>query len=353
MVDDHKTKAELLEKISRLEARIKELDHWKKQQEAMQKKARDCERRLELLADTAGDALYQLRYHSMTYDYLSPGIKSLTGYTPEEINQIGFAALVREIEHPDGTLLDKNDLRWQRMEGQTGEFYADYLVETKSGEFVWLGDHSFPWLDDKGVILGSLGILTDITSRKDLEKKLRQRATTDFLTGASTRRHFVNLVSREISRSLRSGSALCLVIMDVDHFKKVNDTYGHAAGDSVLKHLCDLCRSQLRVSDSLGRIGGEEFGILLVDCTMQKALQVAERLKDLIAESVLLQSGESITCTASFGVAQFNPMTDDLKLLLRRADSALYEAKDRGRNRVWADLDLGVPVFKGKKRSLE
>jgi diguanylate cyclase (GGDEF)-like protein len=239
------------------------------------------------------------------------------------------------------------------MEGQTGEFYADYLVETKSGEFVWLGDHSFPWLDDKGVILGSLGILTDITSRKDLEKKLRQRATTDFLTGASTRRHFVNLVSREISRSLRSGSALCLVIMDVDHFKKVNDTYGHAAGDSVLKHLCDLCRSQLRVSDSLGRIGGEEFGILLVDCTMQKALQVAERLKDLIAESVLLQSGESITCTASFGVAQFNPMTDDLKLLLRRADSALYEAKDRGRNRVWADLDLGVPVFKGKKRSLE
>ncbi|WP_052514828.1 sensor domain-containing diguanylate cyclase [Dethiosulfatarculus sandiegensis] len=341
MVDDHNSKAELLAKISCLEARVKELDNWKKQHEERQQKARDCERRLELLADAAGDALYQLRYHSMTYDYLSPGIKSLTGYTPEEINQIGFANLVREIQHPDGSQLDKNDLMWQRMEGQTGEFYADYLVEAKSGEKVWLGDHSFPWLDDKGMVLGSLGILIDITSRKNLENKLRRRATTDFLTGASTRRHYINLVSREISRSLRSGSPLCLIIMDVDHFKLVNDTYGHAAGDNVLKHLCDLCRSQLRVSDSLGRIGGEEFGILLVDCPLKKALQVAERLKELIADSVLLYSGEPISCTASFGVAQLNPSTDNLELLMKRADAALYEAKGKGRNLVWADWDLG------------
>ncbi|KIX15342.1 diguanylate cyclase [Dethiosulfatarculus sandiegensis] len=186
-----------------------------------------------------------------------------------------------------------------------------------------------------------MGILIDITSRKNLENKLRRRATTDFLTGASTRRHYINLVSREISRSLRSGSPLCLIIMDVDHFKLVNDTYGHAAGDNVLKHLCDLCRSQLRVSDSLGRIGGEEFGILLVDCPLKKALQVAERLKELIADSVLLYSGEPISCTASFGVAQLNPSTDNLELLMKRADAALYEAKGKGRNLVWADWDLG------------
>ncbi len=141
-----------------------------------ERKLKESEERFSFLARTTGDALYRLRYDTMTYDYLSDGITTLTGYTPEEFQGMSFASLVQKIEW-NGQEISAEQVRRKRRQGDAGEFRADYLVKTKSGELRWLGDHSFPWLDQEGNLLGSVGILTDITERKraEDEKLWRER----------------------------------------------------------------------------------------------------------------------------------------------------------------------------------
>ena len=141
-----------------------------------ERKLRESEERFSFLAETTGDALYRLRYDTMTYDYLSKGITTLTGYTPEDFRHMSFASLVQKIEL-NGQEIPSDYIRQKRREGDTGEFRADYLVKTKSGELKWLGDHSFPWRDQEGNLVGSVGILTDITERKraEEEKLLREK----------------------------------------------------------------------------------------------------------------------------------------------------------------------------------
>ncbi len=135
-----------------------------------ERKLRESEERFSFLAKTTGDALYRLRYDTMTYDYLSDGITTLTGYSPDEFRHISFASLVQKIEF-NGQEVSADHLRRKRRQGDAGEFRADYLVKTKSGELKWLGDHSFPWLDREGNLVGSVGILTDITERKRAEEE--------------------------------------------------------------------------------------------------------------------------------------------------------------------------------------
>jgi len=132
------------------------------------------EERLRLLTETTGEALYQLRYATMAYDYMSSGIAGLTGYTPEELGRISFKSLVKRIISPDGSTLARDYIIKERQSGRTGEYRADYLIATRSGEERWLADHSFPWYDDHGRLIGSVGILTDITQRKKMENALRE-----------------------------------------------------------------------------------------------------------------------------------------------------------------------------------
>ncbi len=141
---------------------------------------RESEERFRLLTETNGDALYRLRFDGMTYDYLSPAIASLTGYTPEEINEVGFAALVLQVRQvtADGASLPKpSELVSRWMDGEVRGYEADYLIRTKSGEQRWLSDHSFPWRDHFGNIIGSVGALRDITGRRVAEDELRYVAT--------------------------------------------------------------------------------------------------------------------------------------------------------------------------------
>lgn len=144
-------------------------------QREKEKKLAESEQRFSFLAETTGDALYRLRYDSMSYDYLSTGVRTLTGYTPEEINQISFSSLVLRIESADRQEISRDFIRKNRRDGKTGEYRADYLIKTKDGSEKWLGDHSFPWLDDQGRVIGSVGILTDITQRKRAEEEQRLR----------------------------------------------------------------------------------------------------------------------------------------------------------------------------------
>ena len=136
---------------------------------------RESEERFRVMVETTGDAIYRLRYDSMRYDYLSPGIRNLTGYSPEEIEALGFSQLVTRIDLPGEEEINPDILIEDRRHGRTGEYRADYKVSTKTGNPKWLRDHSFPWFDEAATLVGSVGILTDVTDYKRAEALVRQR----------------------------------------------------------------------------------------------------------------------------------------------------------------------------------
>ncbi|MBO6520841.1 MAG: diguanylate cyclase [Rhodospirillales bacterium] len=178
---------------------------------------------------------------------------------------------------------------------------------------------------------------TDITERKMMEEELRRLATTDPLTGVNNRRRYSEISEREMTRCKRYRHPLCVLMLDADHFKNVNDTYGHEAGDRVLKALADACVAELRDVDVLGRFGGEEFTVTLPETPMETALEAAERLRaKLAATDVELEDGQRISFTVSIGASCLAGEDEGLTDLLNRADAALYKAKEEGRNRVVA-----------------
>ncbi len=316
-----------------LEAELRELRAEVERLRGVEARLKQSEERLRFITETTGGALYRLRYDTMTYDYLSPAIQRLTGYTPEEINRLGFSSLVRAITKPAAEALAAEEIRRARLAGKTGEYRADYLIEGKDGCQRWLADHSLPWLDQDGREIGSVGVLIDITERKRLEESLRVMATTDQLTGLLNRRQYLERSERELHRSQRYGSPLCLLILDVDHFKTVNDAFGHAMGDKVLERLARACQGELRESDLLGRIGGEEFAATLVECDLDRAALAGERLRAAAEAVVVAAAGARVSVTISLGAAQARAK-ESLARLMHRADQALYRAKRAGRNRV-------------------
>ncbi|MGJ3258913.1 MAG: diguanylate cyclase [Rhodospirillales bacterium] len=176
---------------------------------------------------------------------------------------------------------------------------------------------------------------TDITDRKKMEEDLRRLATTDPLTGVNNRRRYTEISERELTRCKRYRHPICVLMLDADHFKNINDSYGHEAGDRVLKALADACAGELRDVDVLGRFGGEEFTVTLPETPMETALEAAERLRVKIAETtVKLEDGQDISFTVSIGASCLNDPEEGLADLLNRADAALYSAKEQGRNKV-------------------
>lgn len=180
-------------------------------------------------------------------------------------------------------------------------------------------------------------VATDVTERVRLFQKVQKQANLDPLTGCFNRRHFLTLADQEIQRSIRYQRPLSLFILDLDHFKEINDQYGHQAGDQVLSALVKLCRRDLRESDILGRYGGEEFIGLMPETSLQQAIQVSERLRGKIEQMQVDTPPGRISVTASFGVAALEKVEGEqrkLDMLISKADKALYAAKTSGRNSV-------------------
>lgn len=184
-----------------------------------------------------------------------------------------------------------------------------------------------------GERLGRVWLVRDISERKQRESELEALATTDALTGLPNRRSFLVRLDRALHEAhqwpVGDGA---LLMFDIDHFKKVNDTWGHAIGDAVLKHVADIIRQNLRRNDVPGRLGGEEFVALLPDATIDNALQLAERVRRRLEQTPAATEAGPITVTISIGVANFDGSTS--QQVLERADAALYAAKSAGRNRV-------------------
>lgn len=202
------------------------------------------------------------------------------------------------------------------------------------GKSVWMRIHMKP-LMDKNTIAGAQIIIDDITEKKQLEEELHNLSVTDYLTNIYNRRFFIQKLEEEIERAKRNENCkFSLVMLDIDHFKTINDRFGHNIGDLVLKKFAETLKSRIRKIDFLARLGGEEFVILLVDTPVDKAAVLVEELR-LRVNNMNLQGVDRVT--ASFGITGYH-QGDTSDTIVQRADKMMYKAKDSGRNCVyWED----------------
>lgn len=172
---------------------------------------------------------------------------------------------------------------------------------------------------------------------KDAKEMVAYLANIDPLTKSLTRRHFFNTAESEFLRFRRYRRQLSILVLDADHFKNINDTYGHYAGDLVLRNVSLVTLEQKRAQDIFGRLGGEEFALLLPETNLQQAIVVAERIQKAWEETPCIVDGQLIQCTVSIGVAEAGPEDKSFEDFLQRADRMMYKAKEAGRNRVMAE----------------
>ena len=264
------------------------------------------------------------------YTYVNPAFCALYDATPEQLLGRHYA---EDVVEEDRAMVD--------------EFFAKLFQPPHTVSFVHRentahGVRHLEWrgralLDAEGRIEELIGIARDVTDNMQLMDKLQSQAHQDYLTGLANRRYFMDQGEAELLRARRYAKPLSLFMIDIDHFKRINDTYGHKTGDLVLQKLSDKLREVLRAIDIIGRIGGEEFAILLPETALPQACEVAERLRDGVARtSVMREAGMPVSFTISIGVASLQGQEMNLDVLLNLADQALYQAKQAGRNQVRA-----------------
>ena len=223
-------------------------------------------------------------------------------------------------------------------EGQIKDLELELHTASGSAMPILLGATAIR--DAQGHFVACRSTVFDHTEKKRVQAQLEQLARSDALTGLSNRRDFYDKAEHEITRSRRSGQAFCVLMLDVDYFKKINDQYGHAGGDDVLRQLAQLLVAQMRSMDLPARLGGEEFAVLMPSTPLADAVQAAERLRIALQDTpITLGSGQVVNITASLGLAQWEASDPDIDAPLQRADSALYRAKTTGRNRLCTEPD--------------
>jgi diguanylate cyclase (GGDEF)-like protein/PAS domain S-box-containing protein len=269
-------------------------------------------------------------------EYVNPKFSAVTGYTLDEVR----GKTPQDTFGSSKTQLEARAEHWQSI--LTGkEWHGEMTNRKKNGESYWAAVSISPITDSNGNITHFVSVNEDITSRKEAEEKIKHLnaglellAMTDYLTSLYNRRYFMQRGVEEVKRARRNRQPLALLMMDVDQFKKVNDTYGHEAGDMVLQQIAAALKSSLRETDVLGRIGGEEFAILLPNTSLEEAGLLAERVRQSIANKPFEIPGALLAVTISIGVTVITDSILVIDDMLRKADAAMYQAKHRGRNQV-------------------
>lgn len=289
----------------------------------LQEALKSSVRKYRTFFDSAGDAVFIHDYSGRLLDVNRLACERL-GYSREELLQMPV-----DLRKNTRTEVSPAQLKKIQREGQAS-FEACHRSKNDEELLVWTNSRHIEY-DGLPAILS---ICRDISERKRMENKLRNLAITDPLTGARNRRYFLDRGKEELSRSLRYGTPLCLLLLDVDYFKNVNDSFGHEAGDEVLKQLVFKARKVLRETDLFARFGGEEFAALLMQTGQQDAVLTAERLRAAVQTMPLPQIGPTFSITISIGVALFDAEVGTIEELIKRADQAMYRAKEQGRNCV-------------------
>ena len=269
---------------------------------------------------------------------------AMLGYSRDEVPDTLHAW--DSLVHPDDAAA--RVLAWEaHLLGSTATFETEFRIRHKQGHWVWMQARGrVVERAADGQPLRVAGLRMNITHRKETEARLEGLAHTDALTGVLNRRRFTDLAADELSRALRHGAPVALLMIDLDHFKSVNDRLGHAGGDAVLRSFAATAAQVMRQGDVFGRVGGEEFAALLPQTTLDGALVLAERLRQQIQVRPVQVGGVPMPYTVSIGVAAWaGPGPDrgdaDIDRLMVAADRALYAAKAQGRDRVVADPAAG------------
>ncbi|MDD5336707.1 MAG: diguanylate cyclase [Rhodoferax sp.] len=292
---------------------------------------REAEQRLTLALRGADLALTDWNVPGNTLVF-GEGWAKLLGHRPQTLHP--HVSTLADLVHP-GDASAARDALIHHLKNETPFFEVEVRMRHDDGRWIWvLARGMAVERDSDGQPLRVAGTGMDITHRKAMEQELKRLATTDPLTGVANRRHFIELFEMELARIKRSGESAAFLMVDIDRFKNVNDSYGHAIGDTVLQHLAELSRLRLRRTDLFGRLGGEEFGVLLPSTGGPEALQFAEEFRRHVAVTPAPSSKGEIPFTISIGVAEFKASDRAPDSILARADAALYRAKDAGRNRV-------------------
>ena len=303
----------------------------------------ESEARYRLLAENATDVVIQFDLENVCR-YVSPSVREIAGFEPDHFIGVKLFSAV----HPD----DQPTLQKAHAEivsGISERAVFEYRTKHADGRWLWL-EANLRALHDPttGIVTGVVGSIRDIGKRKALEAQLiaaRDRAEavaddlyilaiTDELTGLANRRHFLTRLDAELDRAARQRQPLALALFDVDHFKRINDKHGHGIGDEVLRAIGAVCHKTMRTVDLVGRLGGEEFGIILPASDLDAASAACERLRNAIAaQRIALPDGSSISITVSVGIALLHD-DETASRFLKRADDALYQAKEAGRDRL-------------------
>ena len=318
----------------------------------------ESEARYRMLADNSHDVIWTIDIPSRRFTYVSPSVKALRGYTPEEVMSGPMdVGLTPESAQKVSREIDQ---RLRRI--AAGDMYANIVTTEldqirRDGSVVSTEVVSTYLLDSAGVPRTILGITRNVSERKAaeealresnrrlqeqlqeierLQSALREQAIRDGLTRLYNRRYLDETLEREVARARREGNPLSLVMMDIDHFKDVNDTYGHQVGDEVLRLLASTLLADIRTEDVACRYGGEEFLILLPNMPLAAALERAENWRAEVAALQVRYGGFQLQFTVSLGVASYPEHGKTPDDLTRCADQALYRAKAEGRNRVVA-----------------
>lgn len=289
----------------------------------------DPQRYAEVVREVAAFGIYILDREGLIRSW-NRGAANITGFAEQEVLGRPFTLLFNEASQREG--LPQRTLQFARA----NRHHRDEQARArKEGEPLTALCTLDAIRSHSGELVSFVEVFTDISEVKRREAALYQRATRDALTGLFNRGHFTEMATQEIERARRFAEPLSVALLDLDHFKRVNDTHGHEAGDITLKTFAGICQTEVRKIDFVGRIGGEEFAVLLPRANKAPAFDMLQRLRHKVMQTPMTTSnGERFNVTVSVGLACLRRETVDLAELLRNADAALYKAKREGRNRV-------------------
>ena len=276
--------------------------------------------------------LWAFDWQAQRMIYVSPAYERIFGRSPALL--LADYGEWRNTIYPDDVEFAQKSMLAVLDEGAVET--REYRIIRGDGQLRWLSDKCFLGRRaDRGQGPIIVGIAEDITEKKQLEGELQRLATTDVLTQSSNRRHFFECARGEFERARQFASSLAFLLLDIDDFKRINDTHGHQMGDQVLQKVARCGASVLRQSDLFGRIGGEEFAAVLPGCQPDLAEQIAERLQREIERVVFTaENGERFRVTASLGLTSLKASDLELSSVFARADAAMYTAKRLGKNQV-------------------